>query len=91
MPDTLLQMSDAENTLKARAVVAFKRKKYKELYEIISGHNFHSSNHKVKIRNFYDIECFKHDNCQRWSQGHKIRGQGQGHKTIRGQGQGQLF
>ena len=26
-------------------------------------------------------------NNQRWSQGHKARGQGQGHKKIRGQGQ----
>ena len=32
-------------------------------------------------------------NCQRWSRGHKARGQGQGHKKkkIRGQGQGQPF
>ena len=28
---------------------------------------------------------------QRWSRGHKARGQGQGHKNIRGQGQGQPF
>ena len=28
---------------------------------------------------------------QRWSRGHKARGQGQGHKKNRGQGQGQLF
>ena len=27
------------------------------------------------------------DYCQRWSRGHKARGQGQGHKKIRGQGQ----
>ena len=30
-------------------------------------------------------------NHQRWSRGHKARGQGQGHKKIRGQGQGQPF
>ena len=30
--------------------------------------------------------------CQRWSRGHKARGQGQGHKKkIRGQGQGQTL
>ena len=28
---------------------------------------------------------------QRWSRGHKARGQGQGHKKIQGQGQGQPF
>ena len=28
---------------------------------------------------------------QRWSRGHKARGQSQGHKKIRGQGQGQPF
>ena len=28
---------------------------------------------------------------QRWSRGHKARGQGQVHKKIRGQGQGQPF
>ena len=28
---------------------------------------------------------------QRWSGGHKARGQGQGHKKIQGQGQGQPF
>ena len=28
---------------------------------------------------------------QRWSQGHKARGQGQGHKKMRDQGQGQPF
>ena len=31
------------------------------------------------------------DIYQRWSRGHKPRGQGQGHKKIRGQGQGQPF
>ena len=30
-------------------------------------------------------------NYQRWSRGHKARGQGQGHKKIRGQGQEQPF
>ena len=30
-------------------------------------------------------------NYQRWSRGHKARGQGQGHKKIQGQGQGQPF
>ena len=30
-------------------------------------------------------------NKQRWSRGHKARGQGQGHKKIRGQDQGQPF
>ena len=30
-------------------------------------------------------------NYQRWSRGHKARGQDQGHKKIRGQGQGQPF
>ena len=30
-------------------------------------------------------------NEQRWSRGHKARGQGQGHQKIRGQGQGQPF
>ena len=29
----------------------------------------------------------RHPSDQRWSQGHKARGQGQGHKKIRGQGQ----
>ena len=28
---------------------------------------------------------------QRWSRGHKVPGQGQGHKKIRGQGKGQPF
>ena len=32
-------------------------------------------------------KCF----YQRWSRGHKARGQGQGHKKNRGQGQGQPF
>ena len=33
-----------------------------------------------------------YDNYQRWSRGHKARGQGQGHKKkIRGQGQEQPF
>ena len=31
------------------------------------------------------------DKVQRWSLGHKARGQGQGHKKIRGQDQGQPF
>ena len=31
------------------------------------------------------------DKLQRWSRGHKARGQGQGHKKIRGQGQRQPF
>ena len=30
---------------------------------------------------------FNHGNGQRWSRGHKARGQGQEHKKIRGQGQ----
>ena len=36
---------------------------------------------------------FAYSNCQRWSRGHKARGQGQGQdiKKIRGQGQGQPF
>ena len=47
IPKSLLLSSDEENTLKARAVIAYKRESYKELYDILSGHDFHSSNHKV--------------------------------------------
>ena len=36
-------------------------------------------------------DCHPNPFHQRWSRGHKARGQGQGHKEIRGQGQGQPF
>ena len=40
-----------------------------------------------------ELKDFSLDGLQRWSRGHKARGQDQGqvHKKIRGQGQGQPF
>ena len=43
-------------------------------------------------RKHFALFCAFREHCkQRWSRGHKARGQSQGHKKIRGQGQGQLF
>ena len=42
---------------------------------------------KTNLPVYQMIPC----NYQRWSRGHKARGQGEGHKKIRGQGHGQPF
>ena len=42
-------------------------------------------------RNFSFIITNEHHVYQKWSRGHKARGQGQGHKKIRDKGQGQPF
>ena len=41
---------------------------------------------QIKKAQFLGSLCL---NYQRWSRGHKVRGQGQGHKKIQGQSQGQ--
>ena len=42
-----------------------------------------------KVSSIHNRNTRSHSQNQRWSRGHKVRGQGQGPKKIRGQGQGQ--
>lgn len=50
-PSELLRTS--ESVLKARAVVAFNRGNFKELYQILEGHNFDCVNHAVLQQMWY--------------------------------------
>ena len=47
--------------------------------------------HLYNISSGFKAVLPRHYHYQRWSRGHKARGQGQGHKKNRGQGQGQPF
>ena len=47
--------------------------------------------HLYNISSGFKAVLPRHYHYQRWSRGHKARGQGQGHKKNRGHGQGQPF
>ena len=72
----------------------------KSLWKRIIGLNVHASIDLVQTTKENDLlkhennngSTFKNQyNYQRWSRGHRARGQGQEQKKIRGQGQGQPF
>ena len=89
------------NKMQQKPICCYCKSRYPLRIRYHKTHTNHKYTKHVSIRSHMALNVFtrlldwrhavKITQVQRWSRGHKARGQGQGHKKIRGQGQEQPF